>query len=41
MDNESIEGDERGTYLVLERIQSTECGIAYTLHQRRMATELS
>jgi hypothetical protein len=30
MDNESIEGDERGTYLALERIKPTECGITYT-----------
>ena len=31
MGNESIEGDERGPYLMLERIHPTECGIAYTL----------
>jgi len=30
MGNESIEGDERGPYLMLERSQPTECGIAYT-----------
>ena len=29
MDNESIEGDERGTYVALERIRPTECGKAY------------
>jgi hypothetical protein len=30
MGNESIEGDEKGTYLVLERTTPTECGITYT-----------
>ena len=29
MDNESIQGDERGTYVALERIRPTECGKAY------------
>jgi len=29
MGNESIEGDETGTYLVLERTTSTECGITF------------
>jgi len=31
MDNESIEGDKWGSYVVLLRTQPTECGIAYTL----------
>src|SRR5437879_4973447 len=29
MDNESIQGGERGTYVALERLRPTECGKAY------------
>jgi len=30
MSSELIEGDERGSYVVLERLHPTECGIAFT-----------
>src|SRR6266849_2983473 len=30
MGNELIEGDERGSYVVLERLHPMECGIAFT-----------